>query len=244
MLQTNKIYFGDCLEVMKQIDNESIDLIVTDPPYLINYKSNHRKNKDDRFCKPIANDTNIQLIKDAIKECYRVLKNDSAMYMFCSFDKVDIFKQELQKYFNIKNLIVWVKNNWTAGDLEAQYGKQYELIFYVNKGRKKINGKRITDVWSALTNKSLNRVVGGEQVHQNEKPLQLIKMCIENSSNKDDIVLDMFAGSGTTCLAAKELNRKYIGIEIDKYFYKIALDKINYINKNGQLSLFTNIDEI
>ena len=69
-------------------------------------------------------------------------------------------------------------------------------------------------------------------------------MCIENSSNKDDIVLDMFAGSGTTCLAAKELNRKYIGIEIDKYFYKISLDKINYIKKNGQLSLFTNIDEI
>ena len=76
------------------------------------------------------------------------------MYMFCNFDKVDFFKQELQKYFTIKNMIVWVKNNWTMGDLEAQYGKQYELIFYVNKGRRKINGKRLTDVWE------LGRVAG------------------------------------------------------------------------------------
>lgn len=242
MLETNKVYLGDCLEVMKSIDNESIDLIVTDPPYLINYKTNHRKNKNDRFCKPIANDENEQLIKDVIKQCYRVLKNNSAMYMFCSFDKVDVFKQELEKYFNIKNLIVWVKNNWTAGDLEAQYGKQYELIFYVNKGRKAINGKRITDVWSALTNKALNRVVGMDQIHQNEKPLELIKIAIEKSSNEGDIVLDPFMGSGTTCLASKELNRQYIGIEIDKEFYNMAKDKINYIKKNGQISLFTNLD--
>lgn len=59
-----------------------------------------------------------------IKECYRVLKNNTAIYMFCSFDKVDFFKAEIEKYFDIKNIIIWKKNNHTAGDLEAQFGKQ------------------------------------------------------------------------------------------------------------------------
>lgn len=151
----DKIYNADCIEEMKKLPDECIDLIVTDPPYLINYKTHNRNNKNDRFCKPILNDTNPQIIVDFITQAYRLLKQNSAMYMFCSFDKVDFFKQELQKYFTIKNMIVWVKNNGTMGDLEAQYGKQYELIFYVNKGRRKINGKRLTDVWQ------FERVTGG-----------------------------------------------------------------------------------
>ena len=136
-----KLYCDDCLNIMKQIENESIDLIVTDPPYLIKYKTNRRKNKDHDFCSEILNDDNEQLIIDYIRECYRILKNNTAMYMFCNCDKVDFFKQELENAgFKIKNMIIWVKNNWTAGDLKAQFGKQYEIIFLVNKGRKKING--------------------------------------------------------------------------------------------------------
>ena len=143
-----KLYCDDCLNIMKQIENESIDLIVTDPPYLIKYKTNSRKNKDHDFCSEILNDDNEQLIIDYIRECYRILKNNTAMYMFCNCDKVDFFKQELENAgFKIKNMIIWVKNNWTAGDLKAQFGKQYEIIFLVNKGRKCFNGKRITDVW-------------------------------------------------------------------------------------------------
>lgn len=96
----------DCIEYMKQLPDECIDLIVTDPPYLMNYRTNHRQNKDHRFCKPILNDTNEKLITDYIKECYRILKNDSACYMFCNSNKVEFFKTELQKYFNVKNIIV------------------------------------------------------------------------------------------------------------------------------------------
>ena len=91
-----KLYCDDCLNIMKQIENESIDLIVTDPPYLIKYKTNHRKNKDHDFCSEILNDDNEQLIIDYIRECYRILKNNTAMYMFCNCDKVDFFKQELE----------------------------------------------------------------------------------------------------------------------------------------------------
>lgn len=65
---------GDCLEIMKDIPNESVDLIITDPPYLINYKTNYRKNKNHDFCSCILNDNNFELIENYIKECYRVLK--------------------------------------------------------------------------------------------------------------------------------------------------------------------------
>ena len=80
-MELNKIYNEDCLEGMKKIPDSSIDLIVTDPPYLINYKTGNRKDKEHRFGKVILNDDNEDLIKGYIKECYRILKDDTAMYM-------------------------------------------------------------------------------------------------------------------------------------------------------------------
>ena len=216
-----KLYCDDCLNIMKQIENESIDLIVTDPPYLIKYKTNHRKNKDHDFCSEILNDDNEQLIIDYIRECYRILKNNTAMYMFCNCDKVDFFKQELENAgFKIKNMIIWVKNNWTAGDLKAQFGKQYEIIFLVNKGRKCFNGKRITDVWM------FDRISGKKQLHQNQKPVDLLKQCILKHSDENDIIFDGFMGSGSTGVACIETGRKFIGVELDKKYFEIAKERI------------------
>ena len=216
-----KLYCDDCLNIMKQIDNESIDLIVTDPPYLIKYKTNYRKNKDHDFCSEILNDDNEQLIIDYIRECYRILKNNTAMYMFCNCDKVDFFKRELENAgFKIKNMIIWVKNNWTAGDLKAQFGKQYEIIFLVNKGRKCFNGKRITDVWM------FDRISGKKQLHQNQKPVDLLKQCILKHSDENDIIFDGFMGSGSTGVACIETNRKFIGVELDKKYFEIAKERI------------------
>ena len=216
-----KLYCDDCLNIMKQIDNESIDLIVTDPPYLIKYKTNRRKNKDHDFCSEILNDDNEQLIIDYIRECYRILKNNTAMYMFCNCDKVDFFKQELENAgFKIKNMIIWVKNNWTAGDLKAQFGKQYEIIFLVNKGRKCFNGKRITDVWM------FDKISGKKQLHQNQKPVDLLKQCILKHSDENDIIFDGFMGSGSTGVACIETCRKFIGVELDKKYFEIAKERI------------------
>lgn len=220
MIELDKIYNMDCIEYMKQLPDECVDLIVTDPPYLMNYSTNRRKNKDDRFCKSILNDTNEKLISDYIKECYRILKNDSACYMFCNSNKIEFFKTEIQKYFNVKNIIVWVKNQQTAGDLVAQYGKGYEFIFYVNKGRCPIRGSRISDVWKN------NRVAGSQLIYQNQKPVELIEKCIVNSSDSGGIVFDGFMGSGTTAIACRNTDRYYIGCELDEGYYKIAKERI------------------
>ena len=229
-MEVNKIYNDDCINGMKRIHDNSIDLIVTDPPYLISYKTGRRKDKTHRFNETILNDNNEQLIKYYIKECHRILKDNTAMYLFCSTSKVDFFKKELEQYFAIKNMIIWVKNNHTAGDLYSSFGRKYEIIFLVNKGRSLFKGERLTDVWT------FPRVVGDNQLHQNQKPIELIKQCIIKHSNTDDIVFDGFMGSGTTAVAALDLDRKFLGFELDKHYYEVAKKRIN--NHTTQTSIF------
>ena len=211
---------------MRHLPSESVDLVVSDPPYLISYKTNHRKDKSHKFCHKISGDSSPKLIADYMKECYRVLKNDSAAYIFCSsredsltqfiFDSVDAG-------FKIKNIIVWVKNNWSAGDLRAAFGRQYEFILLLNKGRALRRGKRYSDVWS------FDRVCGKNQLHQNQKPIDLIKRCIECHSDKGDIVLDGFMGSGTTAVASILENRNFIGWELDNDYFKVAEDRVKNV---------------
>ena len=161
MLEFDRIYNSDCIEGMKQIDSGVVSLIVTDPPYCISYKTGWRED-DHRFSKEILNDDNKQLIIDYMSECYRILKDDSAAYVFCSAKTLDFFMQQARNAgFTIKNVLIWRKNNHTAGDLEAQYGQCYEPILYLNKGRRTINGKRLEDVWD------FDRVPSDKLVHQN-----------------------------------------------------------------------------
>ena len=94
-MEINKIYLGDADELIKKIPDKSIDLIITDPPYGINYSTNRRKNKEHDFCSPIANDNDLREVKNIVPELYRVLKNDSAIYMFCSQDKINEVKAYL-----------------------------------------------------------------------------------------------------------------------------------------------------
>lgn len=146
--------------------------------------------------------------------------------MFCSSKKIDFFKQTLELFnFKIKNIIVWEKNNWTAGDLQAQYGQQYEFIILANKGRAKIRGKRLTDIWK------FNRVSGNKQLHQNQKPLDLIEQCILKHSDEHDIVFDGFVGSGTTPVACVSTHRHYIGYEIDNNYFDIASQRVEKANE-------------
>ena len=226
-METDIIYNLDCIKGMKYLPNETIDLIVTDPPYLISYKTNHRKDKSHEFCSVIKNDDNKKLIKDYIKECYRVLKDNTAMYIFCSWKTEDFFREKLtDSGFLIKNKIIWVKNNWSAGDLTGQFGQQYEIIFLVAKGKPKFNGKRITDVWN------FDRVVGKKQFHQNQKPVELLELCIEKHSKENDIILDGFMGVGSTALACKKLNRHFIGFELERKYCSIAEERLKEYEKN------------
>ena len=211
-----KLYNGDCLEIMDKLIEEGVkvDCIITDPPYGMNFKSNHRKEK----YKNIKNDNNLDFIEDYFKKCYDVLKEDTHIYCFCSWHNIDKFKIEFEKYFKLKNIIVWEKNNTSMGDLKGSYAPKHEFILYGHKGRRLRNGFRYADIIKA--NRTNNKL------HPTQKPVDLLEIFINQSTNKNEIILDGFMGSGSTGVACINTNRKFIGIELDNNYFNIAKQRI------------------
>lgn len=203
---------GDCLQVMKDIPDKSVDCIITDPPYGMKYQS-ARRTATPQF-KKIENDNNIDWFPEFIKECYRVLKDNSHIYIFCNDYNISKFRDlQEQAGFKNKRTLVWVKNNHTSGDLFGDYANKTEFINYAQKGRRLLNGGRDTNVLN------FNRVSKLE--HPTQKPIDLNEYLIKKSTNENDIILDPFAGSGTTGVACKNLNRNYILIEKEPEYIDI-----------------------
>ena len=217
-----KLYQGDCLEVMGSIKDKSVDLIVTDPPYLMDYQSNRRK-KEDRFDK-IKNDKgNYMLIQDYLEECYRIMKDDTAIYCFCSWHNIDFFKNEFEKHFKLKNILVWNKNNHGTGDLKGSYAPKHEFILFGHKGRTLLREKRIADVIDCP------KISSNKLTHPTEKPQDLLEIFIKQSSDVGSIIFDGFMGTGSCGIVAKKLNRNFIGIELDEKYFNIAKNRLENI---------------
>lgn len=136
-----QLYNGDCLEVMKNIADNSVDCIITDPPYGMSFQSNYRKSQ----YKKIENDSCLDWINEFINLCFDKLKNDTHFYCFCSWHHIDVFKMAIEKKFTIKNILIWEKNNTGMGDLTGQYAPKYEMCIFAQKGRREILGSRDAD---------------------------------------------------------------------------------------------------
>lgn len=210
-----ELKLGDCLNVMGDIPDNSIDMVLTDPPYGMNYQSGRRKTK----AKLITGDQDISFLDDLSRELYRVAKENTAHYIFCSYHNIDKFKQSFEKYFKIKNILTWVKNNTSMGDLSADFAPKTEFILFLQKGRRNINGKRDSNV---LEFKKTNN-----KLHPTQKPVDMIEFMISKFSDKGDVILDPFMGSGSTAVACINTNRSFIGIEIDNDYFNIAKERVN-----------------
>jgi site-specific DNA-methyltransferase (adenine-specific) len=189
---------ADCRDIHKRLDK--VDLVLTDPPYGMNYYSNHYKGLNPH--KPIANDDTYP--SDLIP-IWKDLSN-KAVLSFCRWDNLSTVPKP-------KSFIAWIKNNWTAGDLLHEYGRQWEgILFYPMTNHSWVN--RPSDVMVCDKERPY--------YHPTEKPVDLMSRLISQNTMKGDVVLDPFLGSGTTAVAAKLLGRKCIGIEIDESYCKIA----------------------
>ena len=217
-----KLYQGDCLEVMGGIKDKSVDLIVTDPPYLMDYQSNRRK-KEDRFDKIKNDKRNYMLIQDYLEECHRIMKDNTAIYCFCSWHNIDFFKREFEKHFKLKNIIVWNKNNHGTGDLKGSYAPKHEFILFGHKGRTLLREKRIADVIDCP------KISSNKLTHPTEKPQDLLEIFIKQSSDEGSIIFDGFMGTGSCGIVAKKLNRNFIGIELDENYFNIAKNRLENI---------------
>lgn len=212
------LHLGDCLEVLSSLPDNSIDCILTDPPYGINYLSRSHSLALTR----IANDGQeaYELLDKALSLAYQKLKPDRHVYIFTTWQAYEPMAAITRKYFNLKNVLIWAKNNRTRGDLKGNYGYQHEMIFYAHKGRRHLFGKRDGNILSFA------KVATQAMQHPTEKPLRLLEYLISKSTQEGETVLDMFMGSGSTCVAAKQTNRKYIGIEMEPVWFQVAQERV------------------
>ena len=255
IIQTNNIYHGDSYKLIKEIPDKSIDLIYTDIPYdfvdnggggafgvkkrdyhkeyqkvSINTQNTLEKNTDQLIDVVLGIDWAI------LDEFIRIQPN-IYIYIWCSKKQIpyliDYYVNKHKCYFDI---LVWCKSNPIPA-CNGTYLSDVEYCLMFREEGTKINGNYQTKSKWYLS--SINVFDKEKYKHPTIKPIELVKRHIINSTTKESIVFDPFMGSGTTCVAAKELGRKYIGFEINEKYFNIAKDRLNGFDQKGVMDLFT-----
>ena len=228
---------GNAIDCLKEIKDKSVDMILTDPPYRVTARGNAGNSggmlkKKLSMQGKIFNHNDIKPI-EYIPEFYRVLKDGSHCYIMTNHINLqEILNTATECGFKFVKSLIWNKGNKIMGQY---YMSQFEYILFFRKGKgKKINKCGTADILNVPNKKT--KGVDGNNIHDTEKPIDLMKILIENSSKENEIVLDPFFGIGTTALACKELNRNFIGFELDENYYSIAYNRLNgYIYENKEV---------
>lgn len=225
-----------------KLPDESVDLIVTDPPYRITSRGSYGgtggmlKTKTSMDGK-IFKDNDISP-KEYASEFYRILKDGTHCYVMCNhINLVKMITTFTKAGFKFTKSLIWDKGNKIVN---PYYMSSFEYILFFRKGRaKRINNCGTADILRVINKK--HKGEGGKNLHDTEKPVELMKILIENSSNPNDVVLDPFMGIGSTGVAAKDTDRMFIGCEINNSYYNIARNRIvpkesKIIQKGGQMN--------
>lgn len=209
--QTTSIYsivYGDCIQVMSQMNDQSIDFILTDPPYLVNYR--------DRSGRAILNDVDQSWLQPAFTETYRVLREGSFMISFYSWTHADKFLETWREAgFRVIGHLVFRKQYCSQSRF---LGYQHEQAYLLAKGRPKVPAQPISDV--------LDMRYSGNQMHPTQKPVSALLPLIKSFTKEDDLVLDPFCGSGSTGIAALLAHRRFLGIELDPEYHRVAQNRL------------------
>lgn len=228
---TYQLYNGDCLELMGLIPDGSMDAIITDPPYGIDYQSSWRTDKNTRQPK-ILNDKHpfIWFLHTSAKK----LKQGGVMVCFCRWDVQEAFKQAMGwAGLHVKSQVIWNREVHGMGDLKASFAPQHDVIWFAVKGTSfSFPGKRPKSVLTS------QRLSGAELTHPNEKPIDLMLQLVEATTYPGATVLDPFLGSGTTGVACINIGRNFIGIEKAPCYFEIAQKRIEEAERTeAQLAL-------
>lgn len=240
-----KIHNDDVLKVMKSMSDESVDLVVTDPPYKIatggcKVNGDTSKNPSGMLNRGIpANDlkskwinkSNVEFIRsgslfkhnkikfsDWMPEVFRVLKNQTHAYFMVNDRNLnELMTEAIKAGFKLQNVLVWKKNNATPN---KYYMKNCEFIVMCRKGK----AKNITNMGTKNI-LEVNNIIGSK-THPTEKPVELLEILIRNSSKQGDVVFEPFLGTGSTLVAAQNLGRNGIGVEVDEQYFEIAQKRL------------------
>ena len=238
----SRLFLGDCTEEMKKISDNSVDCIITDPPYnlgLFMHKrgTNLAKMRENQFA--YAGWDNLEFdewtmnMENFFAECARVLKKKGNMIVFMAIIKVETVIQIAQKYgFYYKTTGIWHKKNPMPRNKDLHFINSTESwIYFVNDGHTGTfnnEGKAVHDFMESSLCPMSEKKHGS---HPTQKPLSILKTMIELLSNPNDVILDPFMGSGSTCVASALTGRRYMGIELNQQYYKIVEDRLSNIQE-------------
>lgn len=230
--QAIEIRLGNAIELIKSIPDESIDLVATDPPYRVTPRGSKETDRG-MFAKKLnaqgkvfaENDVKIT---DFASELYRVLKEQTHCYVMCNQTNLQSYLNELTRVgFKVTRVLVWDKGNKINNQF---YMGQVEFIIFCRKGKaKRVNNCGISELIS-IPNKKTKRK-DGTNYHDTEKPVALMQLLIEQSTEVGDLVLDPFVGIGTTAVACVKSGRNFIGYELDTEYYDIAVMRLNKLKE-------------
>lgn len=200
----NRIVLGDCIDVLSKLPDHCIDLVLTDPPYLVNFR--------DRSGRSIANDLDESWLEPAFREIGRVLKPNSFCVSFYGWGKVERFMHAWKKagLFPCGHLVFQKAYASSRKFLACQH----ECAYLLAKGQPLQPAKPLPDV--------LPFDYSGNRLHPTQKPLSALRPLIQTFSQPGAVVLDPFSGSGSTALAARQSGRAYLGIELDPVYHALA----------------------
>lgn len=270
MFKENNVYLEDSLKAMKLMEDNSVDLIIADPPYNLSKGSNVDKNADlknmgGKWSKVMESWDNIPLLdyieftKKWISEAKRIMKDTGSMWIFGTYHNIGIVNLVCQmENVEIINEIIWYKRNAFPNLSGTRLTASHETILWCHKNESnkrnyyfdydyskrisfdydnlKKQDKQMRTVWDIPNNKKREELEFGK--HPTQKPLRVIERIIKLSSKENDVVLAPFSGSGTECLSAIQLNRKYIGFEINQDYYDLSLKRLDsYKEKDKQMHL-------
>lgn len=230
-----QLYNQNCLDLLDNLikDNIKVDMVFTDPPYKVTARGNAGNSggmlqKSINKKGKVFEHNNIE-IEDYLPKFYKVLKETGHRYIMTNHKNlihflkvIDEWKDENGHGFNFIKCLIWDKGNKIMGQY---YMNQFEYIIFLRKGAGVgINNCGTSDIIS-IPNKKL-KSDDGSSFHDTEKPVELSKILIENSSKENEIILDPFMGIGGCGVACKQLNRKFIGCEIDENYFNVAKNRI------------------
>lgn len=230
-MEKNRIICGDAAELLKEIPDGSVDLVITDPPYGIHYKSGRAKVPKGYIKNDNLKDVR-KIWRKVIPELIRTMKKDSEIYWFSTLGRNPAFVHnwlEFNRYkpkIKIKNVIIWDKGYPGLG---WDWRPQYEVIFQVIKGKginKSDNRKRSNIL-------RVKKIIPNKFEHPTPKPVDLILKILTEKSDEGDLVLDPFMGGGSVAVACNKAKRKFIGFEIEKKWVELTYSKLLKLNGNS-----------